>query len=411
LRLAEALKILNAEGKPAGPAVDVLLATGFSTLHLKTFLRAHVQRLEPQRKFAVREGLYGDLAGTLERALTAEPDYLVAVVEWPDVDPRLALRSRGSWDPQDHADILASAVARLRRLQSLLSRFNCPAVVCPPSIAFPPMAIQPSWQCGPLEAALGAALADFIAGVASTSRIVSAGWLSLASPLRERYDAKSDMAAGFPYSLAHAASDAGWRQLHVAETEKYAHVTYFFNGGREAPLPGEDRLLVPSPKVATYDLQPAMSAPGVADKLVEAIGSNDYDLIVANFANADMVGHTGVWEATVEGLATVDASLARIVDAVSTVAADDDGGPGALLVITADHGNADVMRDADGRPVTAHSLSPVPVLFVGRAAEGRSLHNGVLADVAPTICELTGLPRWDGMTGSSLLEPAGQADA
>ncbi|MFI4941992.1 MAG: HAD-IIIC family phosphatase, partial [Burkholderiales bacterium] len=125
-------------------------------------------------------------------------------VEWPDVDPRLALRSRGSWDPQDHADILASAVARLRRLQSLLSRFNCPAVVCPPSIAFPPMAIQPSWQCGPLEAALGAALAEFIAGVASTSRIVSAGWLSVASPLRERYDAKSDMAAGFPYSLAHA---------------------------------------------------------------------------------------------------------------------------------------------------------------------------------------------------------------
>jgi 2,3-bisphosphoglycerate-independent phosphoglycerate mutase len=201
------------------------------------------------------------------------------------------------------------------------------------------------------------------------------------------------------YSLAHAASDAGWRQFHVAETEKYAHVTYFFNGGREAPLPGEDRLLIPSPKVATYDLQPAMSAPGVGDALVEAIRSDDYDLIVANFANPDMVGHTGVWGATVEALATIDACLGRVVAAMNAI-------PDSLLLITADHGNADVMRDADGRPVTAHSLSPVPILVAGRAAEGRRLHDGVLADVAPTICELAGLPRWEGMTGTSLLEPS-----
>ena len=214
------------------------------------------------------------------------------------------------------------------------------------------------------------------------------------------------------YSLAHAVSDAGWRQFHVAETEKYAHVTYFFNGGREAPLPGEDRLLVPSPKVATYDLQPAMSAPGVADTLVEAIGSGDYDLIVANFANPDMVGHTGVWDATVEALATVDASLARIVDAVenaSTRAIED--GPGALLV---DHRRPwQRRRDARRRrPARDGPLAqPGPVLFAGRAVEGRRLHDGVLADVAPTIVELAGLPRWDGMTGSSLLEPARRADA
>jgi 2,3-bisphosphoglycerate-independent phosphoglycerate mutase len=208
------------------------------------------------------------------------------------------------------------------------------------------------------------------------------------------------------YSLAHAASDAGWRQFHVAETEKYAHVTYFFNGGREAPLPGEDRLLVPSPRVATYDLQPSMSAAGVADALVEAIESGRYDLIVANFANPDMVGHTGVWDATVEALATIDGCIGRIAATQAALDARDPAGPGSLLVITADHGNADVMRDADGRPVTAHSLSPVPVLVAGRAVEGRALHDGVLADVAPTICELAGLPRWPGMTGTSLLEPA-----
>ena len=227
------------------------------------------------------------------------------------------------------------------------------------------------------------------------------------------YEAGLPVAVAFPpeesRSLAHAASDAGWRQFHVAETEKYAHVTYFFNGGRETPLPGEDRQLVPSPKVATYDLQPAMSAGGVADALVAAIESGTYDFIVANFANPDMVGHTGVWDATVEALGTIDACLARIVaalDRVDAADAPDATAPGSLLVITADHGNAEVMRDRDGRPVTAHSLNPVPVVLVGRSAAGRRLHDGVLADVAPTILELAGLERWDGMTGTSLLEPA-----
>ncbi len=205
-------------------------------------------------------------------------------------------------------------------------------------------------------------------------------------------------------SLAHAASDAGWRQLHVAETEKYAHVTYFFNGGREAPLPGEDRRLVPSPKVATYDLQPEMSASGVADALVEAFATDTYDLIVANFANPDMVGHTGVWEATVRAVETIDACLARVVAALDARDAADPTGPGSLLAVTADHGNADAMRDASGNPVTAHSLNPVPFLLAGRSVVGRSLRDGVLADVAPTLLELAGLPRWRGMTGQSLLD-------
>jgi 2,3-bisphosphoglycerate-independent phosphoglycerate mutase len=211
-------------------------------------------------------------------------------------------------------------------------------------------------------------------------------------------------------SLAHAASDAGWRQLHVAETEKYAHVTYFFNGGREAPLPGEDRRLVPSSKVATYDLQPEMSAAGVTDVIVEALGGDAYDLIVANFANPDMVGHTGVWEAAVRAVETVDACLARIVAALAARDATQPDGPGSLLAVTADHGNADAMKDAAGNPVTAHSLNAVPFLLAGRAVAGRSLHDGVLADVAPTLLELAGLPRLDGMTGQSLLDPGAGDD-
>jgi 2,3-bisphosphoglycerate-independent phosphoglycerate mutase len=144
-----------------------------------------------------------------------------------------------------------------------------------------------------------------------------------------------------------------------------------------------------------------MSAPGITDALVEAIGSGRYDFIVANYANPDMVGHTGVWDATLDALAAVDAALARIVAAVEAVDANAPAAPGALLAVTADHGNADVMRDAEGRPVTAHSLNPVPFVLVGRAARGITLADGVLADVAPTLLGFTGLPRWDGMTGRS----------
>jgi 2,3-bisphosphoglycerate-independent phosphoglycerate mutase len=223
------------------------------------------------------------------------------------------------------------------------------------------------------------------------------------------YEAGLPVEVAFPpeevRSLAHAASDAGWRQFHVAETEKYAHVTYFFNGGREAPLPGEDRRLVPSLKVATYDLVPAMSAPGVTDALIEAIISDRYDLIVANFANPDMVGHTGVWSAAIAAVETIDSCLGRVVAALAELDARDVDGPGSILAITADHGNADQMRDEAGAPLTAHSLNPVPFVLVGRAAEGRQLRDGVLADVAPTLLELARLPRWEGMTGRSLLLP------
>ena len=216
------------------------------------------------------------------------------------------------------------------------------------------------------------------------------------------YEAGLPVTVAFPPEqarcLAAAFADVGWTQFHVAETEKYAHVTYFFNGGREAPFPGEDRTLVASPKVATYDLQPEMSAPGVTDALVEAIESDRYDFIVANYANPDMVGHTGVWDATLRALEAVDASLARVADAVL--------GPGTgVLLITADHGNADELRTPDGNPVTAHSLNPVPIVIAGPAVEGRALADGVLADVAPTILELAGLPRWPEITGRSLLLP------
>jgi 2,3-bisphosphoglycerate-independent phosphoglycerate mutase len=207
-------------------------------------------------------------------------------------------------------------------------------------------------------------------------------------------------------SLAQAFSEAGWTQLHVAETEKYAHVTYFFNGGVEAAWPGEERRLVPSPKVATYDLQPEMSAAGVTDELVAAIGSGRYDFIVANFANPDMVGHTGVWDATVTALGVIDGCLGRIFDAIEAVDDGDPDAPGAVLLVTADHGNADDMIDSAGRPVTKHSLNPVPLLGMGRAMAGRTLCDGVLADVAPTVLELAGLPGWEGMTGRSRLGTA-----
>ncbi len=196
-------------------------------------------------------------------------------------------------------------------------------------------------------------------------------------------------------SLAEIFSKLGWRQFHVAETEKYAHVTYFFNGGVEVPFEGEERLLVPSPKVATYDLAPEMSAVDVTDALVAAIDRDSYQFIVGNYANPDMVGHTGMWEATIKAVEFVDGCLGRVAAASNNA--------GALLCITADHGNADEMRDPQGNPMTAHSLNPVPIVLVGPGMQGRTLRDGVLADVAPTLLQLLGLPTADGMTGRSLL--------
>jgi 2,3-bisphosphoglycerate-independent phosphoglycerate mutase len=256
------------------------------------------------------------------------------------------------------------------------------------------------------------ALADDATTFDGFDRISPAGRLppaDLEVVTMTEYEAGLPVVVAFPpeiaRSLAQAMSDAGWRQFHLAETEKYAHVTYFFNGGVEEAFPGEDRELIASPKVATYDLQPAMSAPGVTDALVGAIASGAYDFIVANYANPDMVGHTGVWEATIDALATIDACLGRVVAAIEAVEAADADGPGALLAITADHGNADELRDRAGRPVTAHSLNPVPFVLIGRSVVGRTIADGVLADVAPTLLELAGLPGWPAITGHSLLEP------
>ena len=201
-----------------------------------------------------------------------------------------------------------------------------------------------------------------------------------------------------PHVLGQVVAEAGRAQLRMAETEKYPHVTYFLNGGNETPYPGEDRILVPSPKVATYDLKPEMSAPELTDKAVAAIASGKYDFIVLNYANPDMVGHTGSLEAAIKAVETVDAGLGRIVDAIRAA-------EGALLV-TADHGNCELMRDPQtGGPHTAHTTNPVPVVLVGGGSV--SLVDGKLADIAPTLLELMQLPKPVEMTGTSLLRSRG----
>jgi len=186
----------------------------------------------------------------------------------------------------------------------------------------------------------------------------------------------------------------GKTQLRIAETEKYAHVTFFFSGGQEDTYPGEERVLIPSPKVATYDLQPEMSAPEVTDRLVAAIDSGRFDAVICNFANGDMVGHTGVFDAAVQAVEAVDLCIGRIVDAVERA--------GGECLITADHGNVEQMLDPDsGQPLTSHTTEPVPLIYVGprqlRLADG-----GSLADVAPTLLHLMGLPQPAEMTGRSL---------
>ncbi len=195
--------------------------------------------------------------------------------------------------------------------------------------------------------------------------------------------------------LGDVVAEAGRTQLRMAETEKYPHVTYFLNGGREEPYAGEDRIMVPSPKVATYDLQPEMSAPELTDKAVAAINSGKYDLIVLNYANADMVGHTGSLPAAIKAVETVDTGLGRIAQAIEKA--------GGALLVTADHGNSEMMRDPQtGGPHTAHTTNPVPLVLLG--ARNRALvAEGKLADIAPTLLELMELPKPKEMTGHSLL--------
>ena len=193
-------------------------------------------------------------------------------------------------------------------------------------------------------------------------------------------------------TLGEYLSRKGLSQLRIAETEKYAHVTFFFNGGVEKVYEGEDRALIPSPKVATYDLQPEMSAPEVTEEVLKRIESNKYDVIILNFANCDMVGHTGFMDAAVKAVETVDECLGKVVDAVTA--------KGGALLITADHGNADCMIDTDGGPFTAHTTNPVPLVMIGY--EG-TLADGGLSDLAPTMLEMLGLEIPSEMTGKSLL--------
>jgi 2,3-bisphosphoglycerate-independent phosphoglycerate mutase len=196
--------------------------------------------------------------------------------------------------------------------------------------------------------------------------------------------------------LGETAARAGMKQLRIAETEKYAHVTFFFNGGEERQFDGEERILVPSPKVATYDLKPEMSAPEVTDRLVEAIGSGKFDLVVVNYANTDMVGHTGILPAAIQAVEAVDACLGRLMDAVRKA--------GGVLLVTADHGNAEQMFDeASHQKHTQHTLNRVPAVLFNGPADIRSLDDGKLADVAPTLLALMQLPQPAEMTGHSLL--------
>lgn len=229
------------------------------------------------------------------------------------------------------------------------------------------------------------------------------GYLKLFYVCFTRYDAtfKNVEIAFKPQSLKNTLgeflSNEGYRQLRIAETEKYAHVTFFFNGGVEAPNPNEDRDLIPSPKVATYDLQPEMSAYEVTDKVLEEIASDKYDVIILNFANCDMVGHTGVLDAAVKAVKTVEDCVKKVVDAILE--------KGGTALITADHGNADQMICDDGSPLTSHTTNPVPFVIVGENTKNAKLRNGgVLADIAPTLLEVMGEKVPAEMTGKSLIE-------
>ena len=196
-------------------------------------------------------------------------------------------------------------------------------------------------------------------------------------------------------TLAEYLSKAGKKQLHIAETEKYAHVTFFFNGGREAPFDGEDRILVPSPKVATYDLKPEMSAFEVGDKLTAAIGEEKYDFIVVNFANGDMVGHTGIYPAIEKAVVTIDECCRQVIEAAKA--------HGYGTIIIADHGNADHAINEDGTPNTAHSLNPVPFIYISNDAKA-TVENGRLADVAPSLLHIMGMKQPAEMDGHDLIK-------
>ena len=228
------------------------------------------------------------------------------------------------------------------------------------------------------------------------------GLIPLAFATMTQYDETLDVAIAYPpqylkNTLGEVFSKNGLTQLRIAETEKYAHVTFFFNGGEEKPFSGEERILIPSPKVATYDLQPEMSALTVTEKVVAEIKAGRHDLIILNFANGDMVGHTGKLEAAMQAVATVDGCVGKIVDAMRDM--------GGITCITADHGNAESMLDeATGEPLTAHTTNVVPFILVSERHRGQKMRQGILADISPTLLSLAGISIPAEMTGRNLLE-------
>lgn len=228
------------------------------------------------------------------------------------------------------------------------------------------------------------------------------GFLNLTYTGFAVYDASfKDVYVAFPpdeikNTLPQYLSSKGYTQLHIAETEKYAHVTFFFNAKLEAPVDGETRIVIPSPKVATYDLKPEMSAYEVTDKVIEEIDSDKYDVVILNFANCDMVGHTGVFDAAVKAVKTVDECVGKVIDKVLS--------KGGAAIVTADHGNADKMIDEDGNPFTAHTTNIVPFIVVGEKFKGKKLKNGgKLCDVAPTLLSMMDVEKPAEMTGESLI--------
>ena len=310
-------------------------------------------------------------------------------------------RVRKGWDAIVEAQAQYRADDALAALQAAYARGETDEFVTPTTIGEPlPMrdgdaAVFMNFRADRARQLAAAFVAPDFAG------------FSARRPALSRFVCLTEYDAALPAPVAFAADDLrhtlgelleanGMTQLRIAETEKYAHVTFFFSGGREAPFAGVERILIPSPNVATYDLQPEMSCPQLTERLVEAIRGQRFDVIVCNIANPDMVGHTGDLAAAIRAAEAVDVALGEVTAAVREV-------HGALL-ITADHGNLEMMRDpATGQPHTAHTVGPVPCVYVGERASARLRAGGALRDVAPTLLDLLGLPQPAAMTGRSLL--------